>query len=133
MGGLPANPYRLEQGKQGEIAMTLSMSPPTNAVKGVLVDPPLGVVKLDLTGEQIEIRFANARVESFPTSTVSLIGRNGHSVALNWAGTPIVIRCTEPSDVERVVERLEGSIPDPAIAEARIRSIRLGYAVPIVE
>ena len=113
--------------------MTLSMSPPTHAVKGVLVDPPLGVVKLDLTGEQIEMRFANARVESFPTSTIGLIGHNGHSVALNWGGTPIVIRCSAPSDVERLLERLEGTSPDPAIAEARIRSLRLGYGVPIVE
>jgi hypothetical protein len=105
--------------------MTMSTTPTSHAVKGVLIDPPLGVVTIDLRDDRVDMRFSNAQIESFPSSAVAFIGRDAQSVALNWGGTPIVFRCSNPGDVGRFSDRLEADADDHN--HETIRAFRLGY------
>ena len=105
--------------------MTMSTTSTSHAVKGVLIDPPLGVVTIDLREDRVDMRFSNAQIESFPSSAVAFVGRNAQSVALNWGGTPIVFRCSNAGDAERFSDRLETEA-DHRNHET-IRAFRLGY------
>lgn len=107
--------------------MTVSMSSTTRTVKGVLVDPPLGVVTIDLTDDRVEMKFSNAHIESFPLSAVGFIGHEDRSIALNWAGTPIVMRCGNPDDTNEIVDHFSASDPELEGHDGAIRAHRLGY------
>lgn len=109
-----------------ESDMTVSMSPTTQAVRGVLVDPPLGLVRIDLTDDRMEMQFSNGHIESFPTSAVGFIGHDDASVALNWAGTPIVIRCTDSADATNLRHHLD-TMGFDALEDGELRGFRLGF------
>ena len=106
--------------------MTVSMSPALHAVKGVLVDPPLGAVSIDLTEDRVDMRFANAHVESYPVSEVGFIGHADRSVALNWAGTPIIFRCADGAQTEHFRNRLDHA-DSPSAPSSQLRRLRLGF------
>lgn len=77
-----------------------------------LIEPPLGSVTLEISAETVDMRFPSGDVESFPRAAVRALDRDNFSVAVHWAGTPVVLSFDTLGASGRIFDELGGFADD---------------------
>ena len=95
-----------------------------------LIEPPLGSVTLEISAKTVDMRFPDGDVESFPRAAVRALDRDNFSVAVHWAGTPVVMSFDTLSASGKFFDELGGFADDRTftflVEEADLIARKLG-------
>ena len=79
-----------------------------NTARAALIDPPLGMVTIELGDDTISMAFSDGDIEEVPRSTVRALGRDEDEITAHWAGTPVVLAFESSTDSARMFDELGG-------------------------
>ncbi len=79
-----------------------------NTARAALIDPPLGMVTIDLGDDTISMAFSDGDIDEVPRSAVRAFERNENEVTAHWAGTPVVLAFESSMESARVFDELGG-------------------------
>jgi hypothetical protein len=89
--------------------MSVAAKKPITVTDGVLVEPPLGSVTLEISSETVRMCFPDGDVEEFPRAAVKAIGSSDFTVNIHWAGAPVQMSFATLSSSTRVFNELDGA------------------------
>jgi hypothetical protein len=76
--------------------------------RAAIIDPPLGLVTIDLTSDDVSIRFSNGDTDTLPRAAVRAMERDDCEVSVNWAGTPILVAFGSSAESATMFDELGG-------------------------
>ena len=89
--------------------MTLAAhSVEVGTARAALIDPPLGMVTIELEQEDIRLVFTDGECDRVPRSAVRALKRDDFEVTAHWAGTPVVLGFDSLHESARMFDELGG-------------------------
>jgi hypothetical protein len=76
--------------------------------RAAIIDPPLGLITIDITSEHVAIRFSNGELDRLPRAAVRAMERDDCEVSVNWAGTPILFAFGSSAESATIFDELGG-------------------------
>lgn len=85
--------------------------------RAALIDPPLGMVTIELGKDDVSLVFSDGEHDRVPRDTVRAIEREDRELTADWAGTPVMLSFETTADSTRVFENLRNarSFASPSI------------------
>ena len=78
------------------------------ASRAAIIDPPLGLVTIELANDDVTIKFSDGDIDRLPRKTVRAMERDDCEVSVNWAGTPILLAFGSSAESATIFDELGG-------------------------
>ena len=74
----------------------------TSATRAALIDPPMGMVVIEVSNDRVTIAFSDGQRDSVPRTAVRALSHDESEMTAHWTGVPVVCSFATPIDSARM-------------------------------